>query len=491
MRDEVFRSEYTEYLTEVISRGHAEIVPQHQLEGEDGKVWYIPHHGVHHPKKGTLRVVFDCGAAFKGTSLNSELLQGPDLTSTLFGVITRFRLEPVAVMADIKTMFHQVKVSSCHVDFMRFLWWPGGDVGVPPVEHRMLVHIFGAVSSPSCANFALRQTAKDHRYSFRPEVANAVENNFYVDDFLRSLATEQDAEVFVKDVTALCEKGGFHLTKWISNSRAVLSSISEGDRANEVKKLDLDRDKLPMERALGLLCHTRNQSKVQRAQPGQSITLEDILTAEKAIVVFCQKQTYSDEMEKLRLATSKGLNKRSSLQKLDPVLKDEVLRVGGRLQRSAMPEETKRPMILPKHHHVSTLILRDIHERLGHAGRNHMLSQLRKRFWVVNANSAARKVISQRVVCKRVRGKFGEQKMADLPKERVRADLPPFSNVGVDYFGPFETKRGRAHVKRYGVAQKLASWKDQLQSYAWYWRARNLLNKDEYQNFTYTLNYVF
>lgn len=41
--------------------------------------------------------------------------------------------------------------------------------------------------------------------------------------------------------------------------------------------------------------------------------------------------------------------------------------------------------------------------------------------------------------------------MADLPKERLRADLPPFSNVGVDYFGPFETKRGRSQVKRYGV----------------------------------------
>ncbi len=41
--------------------------------------------------------------------------------------------------------------------------------------------------------------------------------------------------------------------------------------------------------------------------------------------------------------------------------------------------------------------------------------------------------------------------MADLPKERLQADLPPFRNVGVDYFGPFETKRGRSQVKRYGV----------------------------------------
>ncbi|KAK5933229.1 hypothetical protein CgunFtcFv8_004874 [Champsocephalus gunnari] len=41
--------------------------------------------------------------------------------------------------------------------------------------------------------------------------------------------------------------------------------------------------------------------------------------------------------------------------------------------------------------------------------------------------------------------------MADLPKDRVLPDEPPFTNVGVDYFGPFEIQRGRSLVKRYGV----------------------------------------
>ena len=44
-----------------------------------------------------------------------------------------------------------------------------------------------------------------------------------------------------------------------------------------------------------------------------------------------------------------------------------------------------------------------------------------------------------------------EQKMADLPKERIIPDLPPFTNVGVDYFGPVEVKRGRTTCKCYGV----------------------------------------
>ncbi len=113
--------------------------------------------------------------------------------------------------------------------------------------------------------------------------------------------------------------------------------------------------------------------------------------------------------------------------------------------------ETKRPVILPKTHYVSKLILQHVHRNLGHAGRNHMLSTLQKRYWIINANSACRKVITECVVCRRFWGKIGEQKMADLPKERIMPDLPPFSNTCVDYFGPIDVKSGRSVVKRYGV----------------------------------------
>lgn len=81
----------------------------------EGKVWNLPH-----PQKGNLRVVFDCGAEFKGTLLNKQLIQGPNLTSSLLGVLTRFRQEPAAVIADIQAMFHQVNVAEEHLDFFGF-----------------------------------------------------------------------------------------------------------------------------------------------------------------------------------------------------------------------------------------------------------------------------------------------------------------------------------------------------------------------------------
>lgn len=794
-KNQVFREEYVAFLSDVIDQGYAEVVPEDQLNQEDGKQWCIPHHGVYHPRKGKLRVVFDCGAVYKGTSLNCKLLQGPDLTNSLVGVLLRFRQEPVALMADIQAMFHQVKVSEKDINFLRFLWWPHGNTEHTPVEYRMTVHLFGAVSSPSCANYALRKTADDNAGQFPSEVVATVKNNFYVDDCLKSLPSEEEAIQMVKNLTTLCRKGGFNLSKWISNSRSVLTSIPQEHRTKETKELDLDWESLPLERALGLqwcvendqfkfkttikeqpqtrrgilsvvsslydplgflasftlsaklilqeLCKRRyawdedippyfsqqwsewlkdlekiaefkvhrcfkptdfgkpikaqlhhfsdasqdgygtvsylrlenddgrlhdafllakarvaplkqstiprmeltaavlavrvdgmlqkelqlelekstfwtdsttvlkyisnetkrfhtfvanrtaaireatsveqwryigtkenpaddvsrgmkatdflvskrwskgpeflskpeeewpksdlkihgiaeddpevkrdltvnlivtageshtnqlmsyfstwqklktavawflrikqclkllrqNRKEIQAAVcedekdlekqksevakrmenfkatlSGQSLHLEDHAKAEKAIICFVQGQRFKDEVALLE--TGVNVKKDSQLYKLDPVLEGGILRVGGRLSRSSMPEETKHPVILAKDLHVSTLILRHIHQQLAHGGRNHVLSHLRKKYWITNANSAIRKVISECVTCKRHRGKISDQKMADLPKERVLPDQAPFTSVGVDYFGPIDVKRGRSLLKRYGV----------------------------------------
>ncbi|KAL2092730.1 hypothetical protein ACEWY4_012528 [Coilia grayii] len=251
-KDEQFKQEYVAFLNDIFENNYAEEIPEEELAQPSGKVWYLPHHGVYHPKKKKLRIVFDCAASFQGVSLNTELLQGPDLTNSLIGVILRFRKEPIGIMADVKSMFHQVRVANSDVDYLRFLWWPQGDTSQTPKEHRMLVHIFGAVSSPSIATFALQKTAADNESRFPPQVAETIRHNFYVDDCAKSVAKESEAIQLVKDLTALCSKGGFQLTQWVSSSRAVLASIPKEHRAKGIKSLDLDKDSLPVERALGL-----------------------------------------------------------------------------------------------------------------------------------------------------------------------------------------------------------------------------------------------
>ena len=78
-------------------------------------------------------------------------------------VLLRFRQEPVAFMGDIESMFYQVKVPEKQRDFLRFLWWPNGNMDMEPRVYRLTVHLFGAVSSPACANVALRQVVVDNK----------------------------------------------------------------------------------------------------------------------------------------------------------------------------------------------------------------------------------------------------------------------------------------------------------------------------------------
>ena len=81
-------------MTELIEKGYAQKVKVEELPHKEGKVLYLPHRGVYHPKKpGSIRVVFDCSACYQGKSLNGLQLQGPDLTSKFTGVLTRFRKE--------------------------------------------------------------------------------------------------------------------------------------------------------------------------------------------------------------------------------------------------------------------------------------------------------------------------------------------------------------------------------------------------------------
>ena len=73
--------------------------------------------------KRKLRVVFDCARRFAGVCLNDALLKGPDLLNNLVGVLSRFRLRRWAFVADVRGMFHQVRVPEDQRDFLRVLWW--------------------------------------------------------------------------------------------------------------------------------------------------------------------------------------------------------------------------------------------------------------------------------------------------------------------------------------------------------------------------------
>ena len=107
----------------------------------------------------------------------------------------------------------------------------------------MNVYLFGAVSSPSCSNFALRRPADDAEKSVGPETANVLRKNFYVDDCLRTQETEECTIQRICDVRHACALGGFRLAKFVSNSRLVLESVPDEARA-DVRTLTVQDDLL-------------------------------------------------------------------------------------------------------------------------------------------------------------------------------------------------------------------------------------------------------
>ena len=785
-KDAVLREKYKDFMADLLHKRYArKVTNEEQLQREK---WYLPHHPVFHPQKpDKVRVVFDCSAKYRGSSLNDQLLQGPDLTNTLVGVLTRFREEPVAFMSDIEAMFYQVRVQPSDCNYLRFLWWPEGDLDKEPEEYEMLVHLFGGASSPSCANYALKKTAEDNKEDFDAITVETVKKNFYVDDCLRSVPTDAVAVPLVGQLRELLSKGGFRLTKWISNSKKVIDSVPETERAPAVKNLDFAENAPLTERALGVqwnvhadtfgfkivnkekpatrrgilsiicsiydplgfvspcilpakaiqqdLClkglgwddpipesnrqqwqawlsdlpkleqfeiprcfkpsdftdvkccelhhfsdassqgygavsylrqinangnvhcslimaksrlaplkavtiprmelsaavlatrldrmikqevtipidsstfwtdstcvlrYIENKDKrfqtfvanrvsailnqstatqwryvetslnpADEASRGMTVdallnnerwrqgpaflkqpedawplrpadmgeissddpevkksadvfaneaskesdhigkmfekfsswtrlkrivswilryknilrrqsqrrkanelisyqsnavmiaplSVSEMNEAEKEILKHVQKQSFTDELQTLsrisketqETSNKNSVKKCSSIYKLDPVLQDGLIRVGGRLQHAQIDNDAKHPVILPRKHHVVKLIIDCYHRASGHSGIEYTLSLIRERYWIIGARSSIRNTVNTCFDCRRRQAPVMQQKMASLPENRITSSKPPFTYVGLDCFGPFTVRRGRTTAKRYGV----------------------------------------
>ena len=73
-----------------------------------------------------------------------------------------------------------------------------------------------------------------------------------MDDSLKSVGTVQEAVKLIKNTKVMCDKGGFNVHKFVSNSKEVLKEVPESNRADGVRDIDLDLDSLPLERTLGV-----------------------------------------------------------------------------------------------------------------------------------------------------------------------------------------------------------------------------------------------
>ena len=179
---------------------------------------YLLHHPVLNPNKPQkVRRVCNAASKFRRISLNDVLLIGPDLLRSLWGIIFCLREKPVALSADFEEMFLQVEVEVNDGKYVRFLRRKD-DGQIQQMQYNR--HIFRAKSSPTCANFAHQQYAKDFKEEFL-EASRVVPSSFNMDDLLVAVYSIEKAKALSSELQKLPTKGSFNLTKWASNESGV------------------------------------------------------------------------------------------------------------------------------------------------------------------------------------------------------------------------------------------------------------------------------
>ena len=180
-------------------------------------------------------------------------------------------------------------------------------------------------------------------------------------------------------------------------------------------------------------------------------TVAEMSCAEKKLVAGIQQSHFAKEIESLRKEPPSLNPKNPDLTILNPFVDGcGLLRAGGRLGNATnLTYDAKFPMILPAKGEVIDSLVRHEHEKNGHAGVNHVFSQLQQRYWVLRGREAVRRILNRCVKCQKAFKAPTPQIMAELPAERVDGSAP-FEATALDICGPFPVKNGgRGFHKRW------------------------------------------
>ena len=107
--------------------------------------------------------------------------------------------------------------------------------------------LFRSVDSPCIANWVIKQAAE----LASPKAESAIKQNFYMDDFLKSIPEEKQLAELLHEVISVLNACGFRLNKFISNSHEILKELPKSEISS--KYINLDFDSLNAERTLGLV----------------------------------------------------------------------------------------------------------------------------------------------------------------------------------------------------------------------------------------------
>ncbi|XP_055542771.1 uncharacterized protein LOC129728359 [Wyeomyia smithii] len=248
-KEPVLYDRFRQQIRDYEVKGYAHKATENEIATTDpAKCWYLPLGIVLNPKKpNKLRLIWDAAATVNGVSLNSTLLKGPDLLTGLPSVMSTFRLYRFALTGDIKEMFHRFVIRTQDRQYLRFLFRDNPDQ--EPVVYVMDVAIFGASCSPSSAQYIKNVNAKEFEANF-PRAVAAIVHRHYVDDYLDSFGTSEEAIKVGKEVKKIHAYGGFEIRNFLSNDPAIAAQVGEESSAVE-KEIRSEKDER-IESVLGM-----------------------------------------------------------------------------------------------------------------------------------------------------------------------------------------------------------------------------------------------
>ncbi|XP_045027086.1 uncharacterized protein LOC123470616 [Daphnia magna] len=238
-RDPAYETHYRESMAKNFAEGYARRLSATEVEERPTRYW-LPHFAV--PKvagRPELRLVFDAAAKYRGRSLNDYVTLGPALQNPLPAVILHFREVEVAWSADRGAMFSRIRLDDMDRRYLRFLW-PEGDGTVTTCEMTRVT--FGVSCSPYTAIRTTWRAADDAAVD-QGEAATAIRKYLYVDDYLDSSKTTDEALRRATAVNKALSSGDFHLTHWVTNDARLMEQLSLPDpKESSVNTANLGAD---------------------------------------------------------------------------------------------------------------------------------------------------------------------------------------------------------------------------------------------------------
>ncbi|KAI5750910.1 hypothetical protein M8J77_002368 [Diaphorina citri] len=209
---------YNENIATYLEQDHMEVA-------KTQAPYLLVHFGVFskHSVTTPCRAVFNPNiVSTTGQTLAKALMTGPKLQLDIADLMVGFRLNPVALTCDIKSMFRCVQVDKADRIYQHILWRP--DPTQNPMEMEIKTVVFGLPSSPYQANRVIQQLASDEGDKY-PQAAQTLREEIYVDDIVSGAASVGEAKDLRNQLISLLEAGGFTLRKWASSHPEALKDL--------------------------------------------------------------------------------------------------------------------------------------------------------------------------------------------------------------------------------------------------------------------------